>query len=444
MEMTFELHVALRYLFAKRKQAFISIISLISTLGVAVGVMALVIALALMTGLQGELRDRILGSNPHVYVWNTDGVRDYRAEVDTLRKVPHIVGAAPAILGQGLLSASRETAPIQVKGIDPALEPQVTDLRSALVRGSLEALTPGTDGVDTILIGKDLATKLGIDVGDSVSLLTPQGTLSPMGLIPRNRRLRVAGIFDLGLYEFNSTYGFVSLDVAKRLFDKDQIELIQLRVDDVYDAPWIAASIPERLGSQYLTEDWTAMNRSLFSALSLEKAAISLTIGLIVVVAALNIVASLILLVMEKHRDIAILKTMGAGSRSVTTIFMMQGLIIGIVGTTVGAAAGYGLSYVLDRYKLIHVPVDVYQVSHVPFKVLPLDLALVGRRCSADLLRGDDLSFSSGRPPRPRSGVEIRVTLNHEVTKVPKIHEAFLCTKSPACSSSSSFLRDEP
>ena len=167
-----------------------------------------------------------------------------------------------------------------------------------------------------------------------------------MGLIPRNRRLRVAGIFDLGLYEFNSTYGFVSLDVAKRLFDKDQIELIQLRVDDVYDAPWIAASIPERLGSQYLTEDWTAMNRSLFSALSLEKAAISLTIGLIVVVAALNIVASLILLVMEKHRDIAILKTMGAGSRSVTTIFMMQGLIIGIVGTTVGAAAGYGLSYV--------------------------------------------------------------------------------------------------
>lgn len=377
MNMSFELHIALRYLFAKRKQAFISIISLISTLGVAVGVMALVIALALMTGLQGELRDRILGSNPHVYVWNVNGVRDYHAEVDALRKVPHVVGAAPAILGQGLLSAPRETAPVQVKGIDPALEPQVTDLRSALLRGSLEALNSPADGVDTILIGKDLAAKLGVDVGDSVSLLTPQGTLSPMGLIPRNRRLRVAGIFGLGLYEFDSTYGFVSLDVAKRLFDKDQIDLVQLRVDDIYAAPGIAATIPERLGSQYLTQDWSAMNKSLFSALSLEKMAISMTIGLIVMVAALNIVASLILLVMEKHRDIAILKTMGAGARSVMTIFMMQGLIIGIVGTTVGAAAGYGLSYVLDRYKLISVPIDVYQVSHVPFKVVPLDLILV-------------------------------------------------------------------
>lgn len=377
MNLSFELHIALRYLFAKRKQAFISVISLISTLGVAVGVMALVIALALMTGLQGELRERILGSNPHVYVWNTNGVRDYRAEVDALRKVPHVVGAAPAILGQGLLSASRETAPVQVKGIDPAFEPQVTALGSALLRGSLEALTSPADGVDTILVGKDLAAKLGIDIGDSVSLLTPQGTLSPMGLIPRNRRLRVAGVFELGLYEFDSTYGFVSLDVAQRLFDKDQIDLVQLRVDDVYAAPRIAASIPERLGSQYLTEDWSAMNKALFSALSLEKMAISMTIGLIVMVAALNIVASLILLVMEKHRDIAILKTMGAGSRSVTTIFMMQGLIIGIVGTTVGAAAGYGLSYVLDRYRLIRVPVDVYQVSHVPFKVVPIDLILV-------------------------------------------------------------------
>lgn len=377
MDMSFELHIALRYLFAKRKQAFISIISLISTLGVAVGVMALVIALALMTGLQGELRDRILGSNPHVYVWNVNGVRDYRAEVDALRKVPHVVGAAPAILGQGLLSASRETAPVQVKGIDPALEPHVTDLRNALLRGSLEALNSPADGADTILIGKDLAAKLGVEVGDSVSLLTPQGTLSPMGLIPRNRRLRVAGIFELGLYEFDSTYGFVSLDVAKRLFDKNQIDLVQVRVDDIYAAPRIAASIPERLGSQYVTEDWSAMNKSLFSALSLEKMAISMTIGLIVMVAALNIVASLILLVMEKHRDIAILKTMGAGSRSVTTIFMMQGLIIGVVGTTVGAAAGYGLSHVLDRYKLIKVPIDVYQVSHVPFKVVPLDLILV-------------------------------------------------------------------
>jgi len=198
-----------------------------------------------------------------------------------------------------------------------------------------------------------------------------------MGMIPRSRRLHVAGIFSLGLYEFDSSYGFVSLDVAKRLFDKDQVDLIQLRVDDIYLAPQIAKEIPTRLGAHYVTENWSEMNRSLFSALWLEKMAISLTIGLIVMVAALNIVASLILLVMEKNRDIAILKTMGASAGSVTTIFMMQGLIIGIVGTMVGAGAGYALSFVLDRYKVIRVPIDVYQISHVPFTVLPLDFLLV-------------------------------------------------------------------
>ena len=378
MNLPFELHVALRYLLAKRKQAFISVISFISTLGVAVGVMALVIALALMTGLQQELRDRILGSNPHVYVWKQGGMLDYHAEADKLRRLPHVVGAAPAILGQGLLSASHDTVPIQIKGIDAALEEQVTDIKRAILSGSLNALTTSSGaGPDGILLGKDLAAKLGVALGDSVSLLTPQGTLSPMGMIPRTRRLRVAGLFSLGLFEFDSTYGFVSLDVAERLLDKDQVDLIQLRVDDIYAAPQIAQSIPARLGPQYVTQDWSDMNRSLFSALWLEKMAISLTIGLIVMVAALNIVASLVLLVMEKSRDIAILKTMGASARSVTMIFMTQGLIIGIVGTFVGASAGLGVSLVLDRYKLIRVPVDVYQVSHVPFTVLPLDFVLV-------------------------------------------------------------------
>jgi lipoprotein-releasing system permease protein len=376
MNIPFELHVALRYLFARRKQAFISVISLISTLGVTVGVMALVIALALMTGLQQELRDRILGSNPHVYVWNTGGIADYHAEAAKMRQLPHVVGAAPEILGQGLISAGHETQPVQIKGVDPVLEQQVTDIKGAMQSGSLDALNKA-EGVDGILLGKDLAAKLGVAIGDTLSLLTPQGTLSPMGMIPRTRRLRVAGIFSLGLYEFDSSYGFVSLDVAKRLFDKDQVDLIQLRLDDLYLAPQIAQAIPTQLGTQYVTQSWSEMNRSLFSALTLEKMAISLTIGLIVMVAALNIVASLILLVMEKNRDIAILKTMGASARSVTAIFMMQGLIIGIVGTTVGAGAGYALSFALDRYKLIRVPMDVYQVSHVPFTVLPLDFALV-------------------------------------------------------------------
>jgi lipoprotein-releasing system permease protein len=376
MEIPFELHIALRYLLAKRKQAFISVISLISTLGVTVGVMALVIALALMTGLQQELRDRILGSNPHIYVWNTKGIHDYHQEADLLRRQPHVLGAAPAILGQGLISVGGETQPVQVKGIDPALEQQVTNLNGSITSGSVAALAPHEGEVDTILLGKDLAAKLGVVAGDSVSL-TMGTTLSPAGLLPRTRRLKVAGLFSLGLIEFDSTYSFVSLDVAKRLLGKDDVDLIQLRVDDIYAAPAIASAITSRLGSQYVTQDWADMNKTLFSALGLEKMAISLTIGLIVMVAALNIVASLILLVMEKHRDIAILKTMGAASRSITAVFMMQGLIIGVIGTTVGATTGWLASVVLTRYRLIKVPQDVYQMSYVPFRVLPLDFMLV-------------------------------------------------------------------
>jgi lipoprotein-releasing system permease protein len=378
MDIPFELHIALRYLLAKRKLAPISVVSLFSTVGVAVGVMAVIIALAMMTGLQQELRDRILGSSPHIYVWKTTGIDDARAEADKLRQIPHVVGAAPAIVGQGLLSAAQETMPVQIKGIDPVLEQQVTDLRQAMRSGSIEALTPSADGKpDGILLGTDLAAKLNVKVGDDVSLLTPQGTLSPMGMLPRARRMRVAGIFSLGLFEFDSTYGYVSIDVAKRLLGKDRVDHIQLRVDDIMRAPQIADSIPVRLGDKYIKQDWADMQKSLFSALLLEKIAVSLAIGLIVVVAALNIVSSLILLVMEKNRDIAILKTMGAGARSVTAIFVMEGLIIGMVGTTVGAALGYTLSTVLDRYKLIRVPMDVYQVSHLPFTVLPRDFAFV-------------------------------------------------------------------
>ena len=376
--MRFELFIALRYLLARRKQAFISLISLISVLGVTVGVMALIIALALMTGLQGELRDRILGSMAHVYVWKTGGIVDYQAEIEKLRGVEGVVGAGPAILGKALIVSERAEAFISLKGVDPALERSVTDIGKAIRRGSVAALaTQSDDDPPGILIGRDLAQQLGAVVGDEISLLTPQGTLTPMGMLPRQRRTKVVGIYSLGLYEFDSQYGFVSLDFAERLMGKAAPDLIELRVADIFMAPDIASRIPDLLGPEYVAQDWQDMNQNLFSALWLEKMAISITIGLIVMVAALNIIASLILLVMEKSRDIAILKTMGASSRSVMRIFMMQGLVIGVVGTTVGASAGLLLCWVLDRYRLIHIPMDVYQVSYVPFVVLPLDFAVV-------------------------------------------------------------------
>jgi lipoprotein-releasing system permease protein len=378
MEIPFELHVALRYLLAKRKQAFISVISFISTLGVAVGVMAVIIALAVMTGLQQELRDRILGSNPHIYVWKAAGIADYRAEAEKLHSIPGVVGAAPAILGRALIDTAGGTGFVSLKGIDPDLEPSVTAITAAMRSGTLADLKPKSpEDLDGILLGIDLAAMLGVRVGDSVQLLTPQGTLSPMGMIFPQRRFRVAGIFSLGLYEFDATFGLLSLDVAKRLLGRSEAELIQLRVDDIWEARAIAESITETLGPDYISQDWSTMNRALFSALSLEKIAVSLAIGLIVMVAALNIVASLILLVMEKHRDIGILKTMGANARMVMTVFMVQGLIIGVVGTAIGATAGWGVSALLDRYQLIRVPIDVYQISHLPFIVLPLDFALV-------------------------------------------------------------------
>ena len=376
--MSFELFIALRYLLARRKQAFISLISLISTIGVAVGVMALVIALALMTGLQGELRDRILGSTAHVYVWKSGGIEDYRAEVARLSRIDGVIGAGPAILGKALISTDRGDAFISLKGIDPALEPNVTDIGRAMQRGSLGALAPATDDdLPGILLGRNLAEQLGVAVGDTVTLLTPQGTLSPMGMIPRSRRVRVAGIYTLGLYEFDAAYGFVSLEFAQRLLGKAAPDLIELRVADIEDAPSISSRVPRELGGDYVSQDWADMNEALFSALWLEKMAISITIGLIVMVAALNIIASLVLLVMEKSRDIAILKTMGTSPRRVMTIFMLQGLVIGVVGTTAGASAGLALCWVLDRYRLIQIPMDVYQIAYVPFVVQPLDFAVV-------------------------------------------------------------------
>ena len=379
--MPYELQIALRYLLAKRQQAFISIISLVSTLGVTVGVMALIIALALMTGLQTELRDRILGSTAHIFVFKSTGIDDYQAEIASLRQVPRVVGAAPAIIGRALASSPSADAFINFKGIDPALEASVTEIEKSIVSGKLTNLHPREDAThDGIFLGQDLAKQLAVGVGDTITVLTPQGTMNPFtGMMPRSRTLRVTGIFHLGLYEIDFTWGFVNLDVAKRLMNKSQPEMIELAVDDINAAPEVAAAIPKLLGDRYITQDWTTMNRTLFEALWLEKMAISVTIGLIVIVAALNIVASLVLLVMEKSADIAILKTMGASSRSVMYIFMLQGLVIGMIGTALGAGAGIGISWVMNRYQLLRVPGmgEVYQIAYVPFTLLPLDVVVV-------------------------------------------------------------------
>jgi lipoprotein-releasing system permease protein len=379
-DLPFEAFVAFRYLLARRKQAFISLISLISVIGLMVGVMAVLIALALMTGLQGELRDRIVGASAHIYVYKLPmevGITDLAAEVQKLKQVPRVTGVAPAVLGKGLLTAGDQQAFVSVKGIDPAVEWEVTDVRKAMREGSLDAVHVGPEEMDGIVLGTDLATTLGVKVGDTVRLLSPDEIVTPIGAMPHRRAFKVAGIFSLGLFEFDSEYALVDLPVAERLFGRNKPDFLQVRVDDMYASTDVAADIVKRLGDHYATQDWKTMNKSLFSALWLEKMAIGITIGLIMTVAAVNIVASLVLLVMEKTRDIAILKTMGASTSGIRRIFMLQGLIIGLAGTLSGTVFGCLTIYVLDRFKLIHVPIDVYQISYVPFVLQPLDFATV-------------------------------------------------------------------
>ena len=382
--MPYELQVAIRYLVARRRQAFVSLISLVSTLGVAVGVTALVVALALMTGLQGELRDRMLGSMPHIYVARIaeSGVADVAGERARMLPIPHVVGAAPVVIGPALVRAGERSAFVTLKGVDPGTERTVTELPSRMTSGSFADLSVSSENaagqrLDGIALGKDLAASLSVKVNDVVTVLTPEGTLTPMGVMPRMRSLRVAGIFTLGLYEYDSAYAVVALPVGLRLMGKPHPDFLQLKVDDVYQAHTVAEGIVARYGATYQVQDWAQMNQSLFSALQLEKMAVSITIGLIVMVAALNIVASLVLMVMEKSRDIAILKTMGATPRSISIVFMLQGTLIGLAGTAAGVVLGLGLSFVLDRYRLVRIPTDVYQIAYVPFAVEPLAVATV-------------------------------------------------------------------
>ena len=379
--MPFELRIALRYLSARRKQAFISLISFISVLGVAVGVMALLIALGLMTGLQGEIRTRILGATAHVSVFRAGNLplEEYREVARGLRSLPGVQGTAPVAYGKGLLSSAMGSGVATLKGIVPHDESTVTDIAKQIEEGSLEplALAPA-QGLPPILLGRELALRLGVGAGDVVTVTSPSGRLTPLGVLPRMAKFKVAGTVRSGLYEFDSAWAYVSLASAQRLFDLgDAASLVEVRLADMFAVRAAAREISARLGDDYVTNDWIQMNQSLFSALWLEKTAIAITIGLIVMVAALNIVATLILMVMEKHQDIAILVSMGASRAAIMRIFMLQGTLIGGVGTLVGGVLGYTACQILDHYRLLKIPEDVYQVSYVPFHLLPSDAALV-------------------------------------------------------------------
>jgi lipoprotein-releasing system permease protein len=379
MHVPYELRIALRYLTARRKQAFISLISAISVMGVAVGVMALFIALGLMTGLQGEIRSRILGTTAHVFLFRSSGaMAEYREVAAKVRQVPGVMGAAPVLYGKGLLASSARSAFVTVKGVLPEAELTVTDLGRHVTQGRLGDLT--TAGLyPPVILGADLAGSLAVGVGDVVALLVPQGRLSPIGMLPGRTKLRVAGIVRTGLFEFDSQWAYVSLAEAQRLFEggADRAGQIEARIRDMDQARAMAGDLERRLGREYVADDWIRLNGSLFAALSLEKLAIGLTIGLIVMVAALNIVATLILMVMEKHKDIAILVAMGASRAAMARIFVLQGAVIGTVGTLLGGTAGWLVCVVMDRYRLLRVPADVYQIAYVPFNLLPLDATIV-------------------------------------------------------------------
>lgn len=387
--MSFELRIALKYLVAQRRQLFISVISTISTLGVIVGVMILLIALAILTGFQGELRSRILGAASHLSIYRGGGesFSDYRAVIAKLGGIDGIEGAAPVLYGKALVSSATGSGLVTLKGIEPLQEVTVTEFGEKMMVGGLMRLVePSDDGSDDpaenaqpgIVVGEELAMTLGVFIGDVVKVTTPEGHLTPFGMIPRTRSFRIVGIFRLGLYNFDNSWALLHLPEAQRLLGVgDEAMYVETRVRDLFGVEDIEVDAMRALGSDYGSMNWKETNRSLFSAFWLEKMVTTIFISFIVGVAALNIVASQIMIVMNKTRDIAILRSMGASASSIMRIFMLQGTIIGVLGTLIGATLGVTVSWVLDHYRVVTIPEDVYQVAWVPFKLLPSDFLLV-------------------------------------------------------------------
>ena len=384
--MRFELYIAMRYLRAKRRQAVVGLVTLISVTGVAAGVAALVVALAITNGMRRDLQDRLLGSTSHVTLMRvkTDGIRDWQPLLERLRHLPHVTAAAPGMYEQVMVSNGPRSGFAMLKAIIPAQERTVSDLLGMITSGSAADLAPAestlgsvTAALPALVLGNELAESLGVMVGDSVLVTSPQGELTPMGVIPSFRKFRVAGIYHSGFYQYDSAMGFVRLSDAQRLFSEpDVITVINFKVDDMYKAASIGREIEEAAGKGFQTSNWIDDNRELFHALALEKIVTFIIIGLIVLVAALNILIALTMMVMEKTRDIAVLMSFGVMPEQVRRIFLMQGLLISLLGTAAGLVLGYFACWAGGHYHL-HLSADLYAMDTLPFAPVWTDGVLV-------------------------------------------------------------------
>lgn len=382
--MRFELFIAARYLRAKRRQAVIGIITAISVLGVAAGVASLIIALAITNGMRRDLQSRLLGSTAHVDLMRIsgDGIRDWRPLLAKMQHEPHVTAAAAGLYGQVLISRGTRSGGAMIKGILPTDERTVSDLLQSVKSGSADALSatpvPGSAALPSILFGSDLAETLGAKPGDTVLVTSPQGELTPLGLQPRFARFHLAGVFHSGFYQYDSSYGFVRLADAQRLFSEpDLISVISFKVDDLYRAPAIARELEAAAGSGFQTTNWMEQNRELFRALRLEQIVTFIVIGLIVCVAALNILIALTMLVMEKTRDIAVLMSFGVTPDQVRRIFLAQGLLISLTGTAIGLLLGYAISWAGGHYRFIPLSAEVYSIDYLPFAPRAIDAVIV-------------------------------------------------------------------
>jgi lipoprotein-releasing system permease protein len=383
--MSYELFIGLRYLKAKRKQTFVSLITLISIAGVMVGVTALIVVIAVMNGFKEDLREKILGVTSHVVISRFDGnITNYQQVNLQVEQVKGVTAATPFIYTQVMISSRQSISGAVLRGIDPETAVKVINLARNLRTGSLEELGVVDRSGDTtttpgIILGNELARNLGVVRGEPVTVISPLGRLTPLGRVPRSQTFRVSGIFDSGMYEYDSTLAYVSLGAAQRFLGiGDRVTGIEVRVDDIYRADRVARDISKTLaGYPYWSRDWMRMNKNLFSALKLEKIVMFIILTLIILVAAFNIIGTLIMVVIEKTRDIAILKSMGATRRSIMKIFMIEGMVIGLVGTMLGLLGGYTLCELLATYQFIELPQDVYYISTLPVKMDPLDVTII-------------------------------------------------------------------